>query len=228
MSKQPEIILPITPEQSHKDSTERDSSDYVSIPIKEAKNVGLPEQREINQEEEEHILGLMEAVLFLSPDPVPLVFLARHCGIDKTTARKLVDRLADDYAEREGGIELREIAGGYRLITSKRYGNALKEIFQETKQSKLSPAVMETLAVIAYQQPVTLPEIDDIRSTSSRTMISALLQNKLIQTQGCRPTPGRPTLYVTTKNFLSHFALYSTTELPPLSEVKELHLDEIK
>ncbi|HNJ35546.1 MAG TPA: SMC-Scp complex subunit ScpB, partial [Leptospiraceae bacterium] len=96
------------------------------------------------------------------------------------------------------------------------------------KREKLSRSVMETLAIISYRQPITLPEIEDVRGVASRPHVVTLLAKRLIKPQGTRPVPGRPTLYVTTKTFLQHFALNSLAELPPLEELKELKFDEIE
>lgn len=201
--------------------------DSVEIPLQSANDVALPEYRELTDEEMDDYRGLIEAVLFASPEPVSLNMIARKAGIDRTNARILVDTLVDDYAERDGGVLLREIAGGYQFLTSDRYASRMSAI-REQKKDKLSRSVMETLSIICYRQPVTLPEIEEIRGVNSRSMVAQLLQRKLVKPQGYRPVPGRPTLYVTTRNFLIHFGLNSLSDLPPLHDVKELPFDDIE
>lgn len=154
--------------------------------------------------------------------------IARTINLDRVNTRILADSLVDDFAERDGGISLREIAGGYQFVTSDRYSEEMREILQTSKREKLSRSVMETLAIISYRQPITLPEIEDVRGVASRPHVVTLLAKRLIKPQGTRPVPGRPTLYVTTKTFLQHFALNSLAELPPLEELKELKFDEIE
>jgi segregation and condensation protein B len=201
--------------------------DTAAAPVGAAADIVLPEHRELSQEEQEFFKGLIEAVLFMSSEPMSVTALARKCNLDRVNARILADSLADDYAERDGGIVLREIAGGYQFITSERYSQAIKGIFREQKRETLSRSTLETLAIVCYRQPITLPEIDEVRGVGSRAMVMQLLQRKLIKPQGYRPVPGRPTLYVTTRQFLSHFALNSLSDLPALQDVKELKFDDL-
>ena len=189
---------------------------------------GDEQKRELTQEEEGYYRGFIEAILFLSNEPLSLGILAKRCELDRANTRKLVDYLVDDYVERDGGVLLREIAGGYQFITSDRYGEALRNVYKDQKKETLSRSTLETLAIICYRQPVTLPEIEEIRGVNSRSMITTLLARKFIKPQGYRPVPGRPTLYVTTRQFLTHFALNTLADLPTLEEVKELKFDDIE
>ncbi len=222
-------------ESPYKNSTENSENDNkgngkeetLAIPLQSTKDATLPPYRELEEKEKSYYQGLIEALLFVSTDPVSLGFLAKHCQLDRVNTRTLVDDLIDNYEELSRGIVLKEIASGYQLLTSEQYSNVMKNIHKEQKRGTLSRATLETLAVICYQQPITLPEIDEIRGTSSRTMLSNLLQKKLIKAQGNRPIPGHPTLYATTRDFLTHFALGSLNELPPLKEIKELEFDAI-
>ncbi len=211
------------------DEAEHDpeQGELVRVPVSESADAGLPEHRELTAEEMDYYRGLLEAVIFMGTEPVSLSVLAKRAQLDRVNARILVDSLIDDYSERDSGVILREIAGGYQFITSERYSLAVKEIFKEQRRETLSRSTLETLAIIAYRQPITLPEIDDVRGVNSRAMVTQLLQRKLIKPQGYRPVPGRPTLYVTTRQFLSHFALNSLADMPPLEEVKELKFDDL-
>ena len=207
---------------------EQESAESVEVPVHSTSEAGLPEYRELSREEMDQFRGLLEAVLFVSTEPQSLSVLARQCNLDRVNTRILVDSLMDDYAERDGGVLLREISGGYQFVTSDRYGDQIKAILGGPRTEKLSRSVMEALSIICYRQPITLPEIEEIRGVNSRQMVATLLQKKLIKPQGYRPVPGRPTLYVTTRQFLSHFALNSLSDLPPLHDVKELPFDEIE
>ncbi|MCB1326723.1 MAG: SMC-Scp complex subunit ScpB [Spirochaetales bacterium] len=216
-------------ETSDSDSQQEDgtSAPIVHLPVSEATEAGLPEPRELDHDEIHYYRGLVECILFLSTEPVALSALARRCQLDRANTRMLVDSLIDDHAERDGGFLLREIAGGYQFTTSERYSQAMKELFKEQKRETLSRSTLETLAIICYRQPITLPEIDEVRGVNSRAMVTTLLQKKLVKPQGYRPVPGRPTLYVTTRNFLTHFALNSLADLPPLEDIKELKFDDL-
>ncbi len=208
-------------------TTDAEVEALVRVPVSETPDAALPEHRELSAEEMDYYRGLLEAVIFMSTEPISLSVLAKRSELDRVNTRILVDSLIDDYAERDSGIALREIAGGYQFITSEKFSPAIKEIFKEQKRETLSRATLETLAIISYRQPITLPEIDEVRGVNSRAMVTQLLQRKLIKPQGYRPVPGRPTLYVTSRSFLSHFALNSLSDLPALEEVKELKFDDL-
>ena len=108
--------------------SEQHDEESVDVPVKASNEAGLPEYRELSREEMDEFRGLMEAVLFVSNEPQSLSVLARHCNLDRVNTRILVDSLMDDYAERDGGILLREISGGYQFVTSDRYGDQIKGI----------------------------------------------------------------------------------------------------
>ncbi|MCW7482439.1 SMC-Scp complex subunit ScpB [Leptospira kanakyensis] len=177
-------------------------------------------------EERTYTKGLLEALLFLSSDPIKLSALAKSAGIEKTEARELLDELILDYQEKEGGFLLREIAGGYQFITNQKYSEILAHIFKDKKRETLSRGTLDTLAIIAYKQPITLTELDEIRGVSSRAMIASLMSKKLVKAVGQKEVPGRPTLYGTTNEFLLHFGLSKLTDLPTPVEVKELKFEE--
>lgn len=203
------------------------SAEEIRIPVKSAVDAGLPGSRKLSQEEVIYYRGLIEAILFLSSEQISLGVLARKCDLDRSDTRVLVDGLVDEYEERNSGIILCEIAGGYQFRTAGTYGEILREIFQGEKKGTLTKSALETLSIISYKQPVTLPEIEEIRGVNTRIHITTLLSYSLIKSQGYRPVPGRPTLYVTTREFLTHFSLNSLTDLPILKEVKELNFDNL-
>ncbi len=203
-------------------------ADSVPVPVLSIDEAGLPVHRELTKEEMDYYRGLIEAILFTASEPLTAGAVARKCELDRVNTRILLDSLVDDFAERDSGILLREIAGGYQFLTSERYSTRLRELLADpARRDKLSRSVMETLSIIAYKQPITLPEIEELRGSQSRAHIGILIQKKLIKPQGFKPVPGRPVLYVTTRQFLQRFVLNSLSELPPLEEIKELKFDEL-
>jgi len=178
-------------------------------------------------EDRKYLKGLLEALVFLSSEPIKLSSLAKTVDIEKTLARELLDEMLLDYQEREGGFLLREIAGQYQFITSDIYHERLGVIFKEKKKETLSRSNLDTLAIIAYKQPLTLAEVDEIRGVSSRAMVANLISKKLVKPIGQKEVPGRPTLYGTTNDFLIHFGLSKLTDLPSPVDVKELQFDEL-
>ena len=175
--------------------------------------------------------GLLESLVFLSSEPIKLTSLADSAGIEKSLARELLDEIILEFQERNGGFLLKEIAGAYQFYTNEIYFKTLGTIFKEKRRETLSKSTLDSLAIIAYKQPITLPEIDDIRGVSSRAMVTTLIAKKLIKPIGQKEVPGRPTLYGTTSEFLIHFGLNKLSDLPLPGEVKELNfenLDDLK
>ena len=180
-----------------------------------------------NLEDSSYQKGLAEALLFVSSEPLKLNHIAKVLDIEKSEARDIIEELILDYSEKEGGFILKEIAGAYQFITNPIYHDKLSDIFKEKKRDTLSKGVLETLAILAYKQPATLSEIDEIRGVSSRGMITSLITKKLVKAVGQKEIPGRPTLYGTTNDFLVHFGLGRLSDLPAPVEVKELKFDDI-
>ena len=179
------------------------------------------------ENEKNYKKGLVESLLFVSSDPVKLSSLATALSIEKSDAREIVEELILDYSERNGGFLLREIAGAYQFVTNDIYHEELGKIFKEKKRDVLSRNMLETLAIIAYKQPITMSEIDEIRGVSSRGMTTSLISRKLVKAVGQKEIPGRPTLYGTTNEFLQHFGLGKLSDLPTPVEVKELKFDDL-
>jgi segregation and condensation protein B len=137
--------------------------------------------------------------------------------------RSLLDALIADYASSDRGLEIREVAGGYRLATKPEYHDAVRGFVKSLKPPlKLSLQALETLAVIAYKQPVTAPEISEIRGVDTSGVLGSLLTRKLIATAGRKQVIGRPILYKTTKDFLLRFGLKDISELPSIEEFEKL------
>lgn len=172
--------------------------------------------------------GLLESLIFLSAEPVKLSHLSSSTKLEKSEIRDIVDELILDYTEKEGGFLLVEIANGYQFVTNPIYYEFLNKVFREKKRETLSKGTLDTLAIIAYKQPITLPEIEEIRGVNSRAIVTSLTSKKLVKAVGQKEVPGRPTLYGTTKDFLLHFGLNKLADLPPPAEIKELNFENLE
>jgi segregation and condensation protein B len=168
----------------------------------------------------EHLRGALEALILVSDKPVAAVRLARLTGQDLGTIRVALAELAREYESR--GIVLDEIAGGFQFRTSPRYAPFVRMLVQQ-KPTKLSRAQLEALSIIAYRQPVTRPEIDDVRGVDSGSALKLLLERNLIKIIGKKEEAGRPMLYGTTPEFLELFGLKNLRDLPTLREFAELN-----
>jgi segregation and condensation protein B len=167
---------------------------------------------------------LIEAILFVSADePIThkrlVEIFEEEREADVTTA---LDELVRDYEERKGGIDLRQVAGGYRLSTRPEHSEYIRRFRRQQPSAKLSMAALETLAVIAYKQPVTIPEILEIRGVSSSSAIKTLLDKRLIVAKGRKKVVGRPMMYGTSKEFLMQFGINDLSELPNLEDFEDL------
>jgi segregation and condensation protein B len=146
----------------------------------------------------------------------------------RTTIKQVLDELIAEYAADERGIEIREIAGGYRMATKPQCHDAVRLFVKSLKPAlKLSLPALETLAVIAYKQPVTAPEVNEIRGVDSSGVFGSLLARKLIVTAGRKQVVGRPILYKTTREFLLRFGLKDVTELPSMEEFEKMAASEL-
>lgn len=163
---------------------------------------------------------LLEAILFLSGEPVTLSSLKDVTEVQDTELKRLMDELMADYRERNGGILITEIANGYQMITNTAYAPFLKKIRAKSASAKLSASALETLAIIAYRQPIIKAEIEQLRSVNSDGVVKTLLDRKLVKILGRKEAPGRPLLYGTTKEFLQYFGLKDLTELPTLRDIE--------
>ncbi|MBN2195345.1 MAG: SMC-Scp complex subunit ScpB, partial [Polyangiaceae bacterium] len=169
-----------------------------------------------------YLKGLVEAILFVSDRPLQTKEVARAARIDKRRTQELIDELR---AERgSSGVRLDEVAGGYAFRSHPRYATYLRG-FLAQRPVRLSRAQLETLAIIAYRQPITRPEVDDIRGVDTGPVLKGLLERDLIRILGKKDEPGRPMLYGTTTAFLELFSLQSLRELPTLREFTELSED---
>ncbi len=177
------------------------------------------------QDEEMELKGLFEAVLLLSNEPMPISFFVKNFSLDPTQAKIIMDSLMDEYEERVGGIRLVEIANGFQFLTNPKYSDQLRHALGMKKKETLSKGMLETLAIVAYKQPVVLADVDDLRGVSSRMMVANLMKRNLVKPVGRMDLPGRPLAYGTTEEFLRYFGLNKLSDLPKLSEIKEFSID---
>jgi len=168
---------------------------------------------------DEHLRGALEAVVFASDEPLTTAELAKIVSANKKEVARVLAVLASDYGSR--GIRLEEIAGGWLFRTHPVYAPFVRDLTKQ-KPVKLSRAQLETLAILAYRQPITRPEIDDIRGVDSGPVLKVLLDRDLIRILGKKEEAGRPLLYGTTTQFLEFFGLKSLKDLPTLKEFTEL------
>ena len=166
----------------------------------------------------------VEAVLFVSSEPIPKArLLELFDQPDREAAAAAVEAVLERYAPGEGrGVAIEEVAGGVRLVTRPEMNDWLRRFFEVSGASKLSMAALETLAIVAYRQPVTGPEIQELRAVSSSGVLRTLLDRHLIRIAGRKEVVGRPFLYCTTREFLVRFGLESLKDLPPLEEFEEV------
>jgi segregation and condensation protein B len=144
----------------------------------------------------------------------------------RAAIEKIIDELKQEYAEGDRGMEIREIAGGYRVATKAEYHDAVRSFIKSLKpQMKLTLQALETLAVVAYKQPITAPEISEIRGVDTGGVIGGLIARKLVTTAGRKQVIGRPILYKTTKEFLLRFGLKDLSELPSIEEFEKMAAD---
>lgn len=164
--------------------------------------------------------GLIEAILFLESEPQSEQSLARISEFSEDVVKLVLERLKEKYAAEDSGIELVQIGGGWSLAPKKDLWNYLKERYGKKNEGKLSRAAMETLAIIAYSQPITRAEIEALRGVSADNMIRILVERNLIKEVGRKDIPGKPIQFGTTKDFLQLFQLNSIADLPKLDETE--------
>lgn len=167
--------------------------------------------------------AILEAVLFVSSEPVPVARLMTILGtVSKAEVVQALGILTHDLDQAGRGIQLVQVAGGYRLVTKQEYGPWLKRMDKAKAAQKLSRSALESLAIIAYKQPLVRSEIEEIRGVETSGVLRTLCERKLVRIVGRKDVPGRPIMYGTTKFFLEHFGLQDLSQLPPLREFKEL------
>jgi segregation and condensation protein B len=171
----------------------------------------------------EELQSALEAIVYVADEPATLEQLATALGAEKPEVRAALEALMEHYRAEGRGIELRKVAGGYKFYTKAQHHEAVKKFIKGLRPPvRLTMPALETLSVIAYKQPATLPEIQEIRGVNCSGVIKTLLEKRLVTTAGRKPVIGRPILYRTSKEFLMRFGLSDLEELPSLKEFEQL------
>jgi len=173
--------------------------------------------------ERSELKAALEAIIYAADEPATMEQLAKTVGAEKAEVRAALEELTALYATDERGIEIRQVAGGYKFYTKAQHHDAVRRFIKSLQRPlRLTVPALETLAVIAYKQPVTLPEIQEIRGVDCTGVVQTLLERHLVTTAGRKQVMGRPILYRTTKEFLMRFGLNDVDELPSLKEFEQL------
>ncbi|HKZ81665.1 MAG TPA: SMC-Scp complex subunit ScpB [Pyrinomonadaceae bacterium] len=166
--------------------------------------------------------AVIEALIFVSDEPLNVKTIAEVLREDREVVEHALSELVKEFNARDSGLQLREVAGGWQFSTRPEFHEHVRVFLRSRPSAKLSLASLETLAVIAYKQPVTVPEILEIRGVQSPSAIKTLLDKKLIVAKGRKDTVGRPMMYGTSKDFLLQFGLKDLSELPSIEDVEDL------
>lgn len=166
---------------------------------------------------------IIESLIYVSEEPITAKQLAAILeGESVEDIQSAADQLMREFNANGRGLELRQLAGGYRITTRPEFSEYIRRFLQSQPSARLSLAALETLAVVAYKQPITIPEILEIRGVTSTSAIKTLLDRRLIVAKGHKQVVGRPMLYGTSKEFLIHFGLNDLSELPNLEDFEDL------
>jgi len=168
----------------------------------------------------EEAKSIIEAVLFAADRPVSVAQLAGLLEMDFETIEKLIMELQQEYEAMKRSFQLREIANGFQICTLSEYANWIKKFYTTEVSSRLTTSALEALAVIAYKQPATRADVEEVRGVNSDGVVKTLLDRKLISIVGRKDAPGRPMMYGTTDDFLIHFGLRDISELPSIDELQ--------
>jgi segregation and condensation protein B len=173
--------------------------------------------------EKEQSKSILEALIFVSDSPLEMVQIRDVLeGASEEEIQRLVQELNNEYQATGRSFTIQQIAGGYRMVTLPQFGPHLKALYKSRMKERLTRPSLETLAIIAYKQPVTKPEIEAIRGVNTDGVIITLLERNLIRITGRKDTVGRPLLYGTTDEFLQHFGLGSLSDMPKLPEMQQM------
>ncbi len=206
------------PDSAAPESSEQDSE--AADPDQQLLGEGPPADESRVDDTGAYLKGLLEALLFVSDHPLEIKDLARAAKIDKKRAEELVLEIKNDFQNR--GVRLDEVGDGYAFRSNPAYSEYVRG-YLSLRPVRLSRAQLETLSIVAYRQPITRPEVDDIRGVDAGPVLKGLLERDLVRIIGKKDEPGRPMLYGTTQTFLQVFSLKSLRDLPTLREFTELN-----
>jgi segregation and condensation protein B len=206
-------------------------SEGAGVDAAEAPGTGVPEAHEARERPEgaapagepsDSLVAVVEALIYASPEPLGVRQIARILdGEAADTIHAAIARLRAKY-DVGGGLQLVEVAGGYQIVTRPELHEWVRRLFHERTTQKLSVQALETLAVIAYKQPITAAEIAEIRGVNTAGVLGTLLDRKLIKIAGRKPVVGRPFMYATTREFLDRFGLRDLSELPKVEDMADV------
>ncbi len=169
--------------------------------------------------EENNLKSAVEALIFASEKPITVEQLKKVLGdLDSASVNKIVKELQDEYQVQNKGLRIVEIAGGFQMITSSVFAPFLKKLFKNRYSDRLSKPALESLAIIAYKQPLTRSEIESLRNVNVDGVMKSLTDKNLIRICGRKKVPGRPFVYGTTREFLEHFGLKTLQDLPKMED----------
>lgn len=171
----------------------------------------------------QEIKGVVEALIFAADKPISLQEMKEVLGgIDGQAVREVIGSLQEEYESQRRSFQIVEVGGGFRMSTRPQFGEWLKKFYKFRHRERLTPASLETLAVIAYKQPLIRAEIEAIRGVDVSGVLHSLLEKRFIRVMGRKEVAGRPLIYGTTNQFLEHFGLKSLSELPRMGELREM------
>ncbi len=177
---------------------------------------------QMERRSETELISVIEALIFVSNEPITVNSLVKILQESKEKILEAIEKLQESFDSRNSGLQVREIGGGWQISTRTEHHAEIREYLKSQPSAKLSLASLETLSVIAYKQPVTIPEIMDIRGVQSASSIKTLLDKRLIVSKGRKEVVGRPMQYGTSKEFLIQFGLKDLSELPSVEDFEDL------
>jgi segregation and condensation protein B len=230
MSEKEEIENPGTLESLDEAALNEEASRELAAMVAEAESTSLDNSATEDDEDvavsapqsQAERASVIEALIFVSDEPLTTKIVAGVLKEERSVVDEAVKALAVEFNARNGGLQLREVAGGWQFATRPEHHEFVRKFLRTRPSAKLTIASLETLAVIAYRQPVTVPEILEIRGVQSPSSIKTLLDKKLIVAKGRKDTVGRPMMYGTSKDFLLQFGLKDLSELPSVEDFQDL------
>ncbi|MGO9377497.1 MAG: SMC-Scp complex subunit ScpB [Dissulfurispiraceae bacterium] len=195
-----------------------ENADGIGMPASETVSADLQADIETYPSEANRNKAILEALLFASGEPIAISTISKATSLNEQDIREIMRQLTADYRNRNAGIVIAEIADGYEMVTDPELAAWIRRMKNIHISNKLSQPSLETLSIIAYKQPITKLEIDQLRGVNSDAAVKSLLDKRLIKIIGKKEAPGRPFLYGTTNEFLQYFGLKNLTELPAIHD----------
>jgi len=176
--------------------------------------------------EDKEVKSIIESLLFVAGEPVTLDTLRKIVEVDKYNTDRILRDLINDYSINNSGLLILEVAGGFQMVTNPASSPWIKKLLSTSMPKRLTQSSLETIAIIAYRQPIIKAEIEAIRGVNSDGVVKTLLDRRLVKILGRKEAPGRPLMYGTTQEFMQYFGLKDLAELPTLKEFEEMNIPE--